>query len=156
MKKTMMAIAALWLTSMSYAETRVRIESVTQLQQLGEVALNSNRPILMMFSSDSCPWCMRVEREFLIPLQRSAEYRDRVLIRTLKMDSSDWIDDFDGRERLASEVADRYKARFAPTLVFMDGHGEPLTDNIIGLSTPEYYGFYLEQALDDSLRLLHR
>ena len=46
------------------------------------------------------------------------------------------------------ELARRYGARLTPTVLFLDGRGRELTKPMIGINTVEFYGYYLDAAID--------
>ena len=70
-----------------------------------------------------------------------------VLIRSLEFDGDHNIRGFDGRSVEASEFSARYKVRITPTLLFLNSEGEEIAERILGYSTPDFYGTYLDQAI---------
>ena len=44
--------------------------------------------------------------------------------------------------------------RLTPTVMVFDGEGHPLTKPVIGVSTPDYYGSFLDQAIDQGVQLV--
>lgn len=128
------------------------------IKDLRKEASNSQEkrlPILVMFSGEHCAYCVRIEEDFLKPMQNGGFYDDKVIIRRVKL-GNDVVSDFDGSRISASELAERYDVKVTPTLVFIDGHGRQLTQKLVGLTTPELYGGYLDQAIDTSLDRLRR
>ena len=118
------------------------LEDAANLQQLGEK--NRADVIVLMVSQDNCRYCVRVKRDYLEPLLASGEHPP---IRILHIDRTDSIIDFDGEKRDASIIASRLGGRFTPTLLFVDSRGEQIHPPIIGLNTPDYYGFYVDDAI---------
>ncbi len=88
-------------------------------------------------------------------MQRNRDYDGKVLMRILKMDGS-YITDFDGRRVEPGDLAVRYGAAVAPTVVLLDYQGQLLTERLLGLTTPDFYGGYLDDAIDQSLQRLRR
>ena len=127
---------------------KVKLERVDDLYPLGQEAAKRNIPILLMFTSNSCPWCQRVEKEFLLPMLRDDFYRDQVIIRKYILYRGGTIRDFDGQEIKSSSFSFRYNVGLTPTLLFLDSKGNMLTKKILGFSNEYYYGDYLEEALD--------
>lgn len=131
------------------------LPSIVDLRQEAALSQQKRLPILVMFSSDYCPYCVRVEEEFLKPMHNGGFYDDKVLIRNIKLGSRNLID-FDGRAVSASELAQRYEVSLTPTVIFIDHKGRQLAQQLVGLTTPDYYGGYLDQAIDTALeRLRH-
>lgn len=65
---------------------------------------------------------------------------------------------FDGRPTTTSRVATRHGDRPAPT-VLLDGKGRMLSKPVVGLTTVDYYGMYLDEAIDTAVakvRASHR
>ncbi len=133
----------------------VRVPMTTDLQADAEWAQARGVPLLIMFSLDDCPYCMVVREEFLDPMQLSGNYRDKVLMRILDMDG-DFVTDFDGRRVQADDLAVRYGAAVAPTVVLLDHHGQLLVKRLLGITTPDYYGVYLDAAINQSLLRLRK
>ncbi len=44
-----------------------------------------------------------------------------------------------------------YDATFTPTILFLDGEKHQLVEKIVGLTTADFYGFYLEKAIDEAI-----
>ena len=55
---------------------------------------------------------------------------------------------FDSKWVSGSELMAALQVSGAPTLVFLDGEGNPLTDPILGYQSPDFFWFYLERAID--------
>lgn len=140
----------------AFAADGVKVEEVTDLKAVGKHADNKRMPILLMFSAEGCHYCMRVENEFLKPMLLSGDYGDRVLIRKMKIDSFDKVRDFEGKKIAAADFADRYNVFVTPTVVFIDGSGVELAEKRVGLTTPDFYGGYLDQSINEALNILRR
>lgn len=140
----------------SFATDKVKVKEVKDLKAVGKHADNKRMPILLMFSAEGCHYCMRVENEFLKPMLLSGDYGDRVLIRQMKIDSFDKIRDFEGKKVTAADFADRYNVFVTPTVVFIDGDGVELAEKRVGLTTPDFYGGYLDQSINEALNILRR
>ncbi|VAX13855.1 hypothetical protein MNBD_GAMMA24-1696 [hydrothermal vent metagenome] len=136
------------------AGTEIQVPQTTDLQADAALAQARRLPLLIMFSLDECPYCMVVREEFLDPMQRNSNYDNKVLMRILKMDG-DYVTDFDGRRVPVDDLAVRYGASVAPTVVLLDHRGRMLTKRLLGISTPDFYGVYLDAAIDKSLQRLH-
>ncbi len=134
----------------------VKVEMVEDFQALGEVSVEKRLPILLMFSASHCTYCVRLEEEFLKPMLRSGDYDDKVLIRKIRIDSYGDIHDFDGQRISVEDFSDRYNVYVTPTVAFLDGSGKQLAPKRVGLSTPEFYGGYLDQAIELALDMLNR
>ena len=122
----------------------------------GAAARGERVPVLLFFNRDGCPYCERALREYLGPMYRDPAYAGRVLFRQIEIDKPTRLVDFGGRTTTHSEFASRYKIRLTPTIWFVDGNGNRLADPIVGLPTVDFFGFYLDQAINDSRAKLQR
>ncbi len=137
------------------AGSGAQVPLTTDLQADAALAQVRGIPLLIMFSLDNCPYCMVVRKEFLDPMQLSGDYRNKVLMRILKMDGN-LVTDFDGRRILVDDLAVRYGASVAPTVVLLNHRGQMLTERLLGITSPDFYGAYLDAAIDKSLQRLHK
>lgn len=127
-----------------------KLEDATNLQQLGQA--NPTEVILLMVSQDNCSYCVRVKRDYLEPMLASGEHPP---IRVLHIDRAQAVVDFDGKTSDGSLIASRLGGRFTPTMLFVDAKGNELHPPIIGLNTPDYYGFYLDEAIRNAYQRLN-
>ena len=134
----------------------IRIREVNDLRAEAQQARQRQLPILLMFAADHCAYCHVVEDDFLEPMLRSGEYEDKVLIRKLDLDNYAQLTDFDGSRIDPGELAGRYDISVTPTLVFIDAEGRQLAAKMVGLTTPDFYGGYIDQAIETALERLNR
>lgn len=147
----------LWLTASVRADEilpYVKVREPTDLQAVGQEAQRRQLPILIMFSRQGCPYCDVVREEFLKPMLRSGDYTDRVIILEIHSDSYATLRDFNGQMIGADALATRYRASFAPTVVFLDHRGKELVERLIGITTRDFYGGFLDEAIEQSLQRL--
>ena len=115
-------------------------------------------PIMVIFSTEHCPYCVRLREEVLKPLIHNGALRGKVLIREFNIDGGGKITDFDG-ERIRSRIfVSRYEIFATPTVVLVDYHGKPLTPPIVGFNEADSYTDFLDEAISSavmSLATLH-
>lgn len=133
-----------------------RVVEENDFSQLAATLEEKRLPLVLMFSSEYCAYCVRVENDFLIPMQISGDYTRRAVIRKVKIDYGNTIRDFDGNEVDADEFAARYAISVTPTVLFLDAHGRQLAPRRVGLMTPDFYGGYLDESIDTALDMLRR
>ena len=134
----------------------VQLKTATDLRAEGELARQRQVPILIMFSMTHCPYCVVVREEFLKPMLRSGDYADKVIIREIHTDDYGTLRDFDGTPVTPDELAHRYRASLSPTVVFVDAEGRELARRLVGITTVDYYGGFLDEAIDTSLQRLRQ
>jgi thiol-disulfide isomerase/thioredoxin len=111
-------------------------------------------PVLVFFSESWCPWCERVRREYLAPMQNDPAYRDRVLIREVDAGSDAPLTDFAGRATTQREFARRFKVGKVPVVIALGPDGEELAAPMVGMALPDFYQSYLDDAIDTGRRKL--
>lgn len=136
--------------------TEVFIAEINDLQIEARLSEKKSVPILLMVAADHCPYCGIVEEDFLKPMIISGDYEEKVLIRKLDLDTQGSVVDFAGETIDSSELASRYDIDVTPTVLFLDGNGRQLAKRMVGLSTPDYYGYYLDEAIDKALGKLRK
>ncbi len=128
----------------------------SDLHQEGLEAARGCKPLLLEFASSSCSYCHLLEAEVLNPTLLNRGYDGRVVMRKLMIDSNARLTDFDGTSEVnAEQLASRYKVYVTPTLLFVDSHGREIAERMVGVTTLEFYGGYLDIALDASRDTLH-
>ena len=130
------------------------VELVSDWQQLSIKALEQNLPIVMLVETSNCHFCRTVKKDFLNPLSNSKRYKDKVIFSRISLDPGQTVIGLDGNITDTHSFCAKYKALFTPTIVFMDGHGEQLAKNIVGISSNDYFAYYLEKEIEKSIEAL--
>jgi thioredoxin-related protein len=128
-----------------------KLVKTTDLQQDGLHASQRNIPLMIMFSQEDCAFCLKLTEEIINPMLISGDYTDRVLIRELMIDSGMDIIDFSGKPVNPRELFNRYRLFVTPSVLILDSSGKELAERQIGINTVDYYGYYLDQAIDKAL-----
>jgi thioredoxin-related protein len=111
----------------------------------------SGLPLLLMVTSQDCPYCYRLESEYLRPMWISGEYEGvTVLLRKLEVDQLREVRDFNGEVIGVKDFQRRYKAFLTPTLLFLNARGEQISERILGYNTPELFGGYIYRGIDEA------
>jgi thioredoxin-related protein len=105
-------------------------------------------PLVVLYSRDDCSWCEKVRREHLGPLSRDPAKPS--VIRELHMDRATPLLDFGGRRTTSADFAKQVQARFAPTVMFHGPDGAQLAESIVGFRLADFYGAYLERAIEEA------
>jgi thioredoxin-related protein len=124
------------------------LEPARDLAADGAESARRGVPVLLVMTRVDCEYCAALKREVLEPLRLSGDAPRRVLIREVDVDSSAQITGFDGSKASGWSLADGYDALFTPTVLLVGPDGRELTDRILGLNTPEMYGWYLDRAIE--------
>lgn len=121
------------------------------LQQDAKLAERKKGVVLVMFSGEYCGYCERVLNEFLIPMSRNPDYQNKLVMRRVDNTGLATLKNFDGKVEDHSTFSSEQGIRMVPTVVLFDKHGKQLGKPLVGLTTVDYYGYYLDQAIDAAL-----
>ena len=133
------------------AVSMVKIEDLRQEARLAEAG---NLILVIEFSSEYCGYCRKLEALFLLPMQRNAEYREKVLIRYVSLDAFETLVDFDGQSMSTGEFASRYDVSLTPTLIFVDSSGNEMSDKLVGIWSEDFYGGFIDDRIDEARQRL--
>ncbi len=138
------------------ADAHTLLTEVENLSALGDVVRESGVPILLMFASEDCHYCERLEAEVLGPMKLAGDDPKRVLLRKVMLESVDSLQDFQGNKISVDELVRLKKVGMVPTLFLLDADGQELVPKIVGYTTPDFYPAYLERAIDVARTLLRQ
>lgn len=113
-------------------------------------------PIMVLFVASDCPYCVLLEEEFIKPMLRSGEYGNKVIIRQLDISTGADLEDFSGLQVSPASIANRHQVYVTPTILFLDANGKELVPRMIGINTIEFYGGYLDNAIDQALEIMRQ
>ena len=135
---------------------KMTVPRVQDLAALSEDARRTGVPILLVFASEDCDYCQRLESEVLSPMRLAGVEPGRVILRKVMVEDYEQLRDFQGHTLSASSYAQRHRVQVTPTIALVNADGEPLVPNIVGYQSPEFYPAYLEQAIEVSRELISR
>jgi len=133
---------------------KLRLVTSLDMTTLSKLSSENGVPILLMFASEDCHYCKRLEAEVLGPMRLAGIDPQRVILRKVMMDKYDILRDFKGRERNAENFAIDRGVDIVPTLQLVDAAGRELVPQIVGYQTPGLFDDYLEKAIDVSQMML--
>lgn len=126
---------------------RIVIEA-NDLHALGDTLRQHKLGLVILFHAEYCEYCERLENDLLQPMVRSGEYDDKVLIRKIQIDRTESLLNFNGQRVTADQLSILYEASMTPTLVFVDANGEEQAERILGYTTPDLFGAYVDRAIN--------
>jgi len=133
----------------------VEIKYAKNFASLKQQAKQSNKVILLEMSASTCGYCITLEEEIIKPMLRSGDY-DNVLIRKLDIDSHYLMNDMNGKKSSAFELSSKMGVYVTPTILFLDGNGNEVSERIIGVNTLEMYGGYVDDALIQGQKVINQ
>lgn len=132
-----------------------KIIKTTSLQIDGQLAIQNQIPLLLMFSQNDCPFCIKLKEEIIQPMLISGDYTDRALIREFMIDDNSTVINFQGESVEPRDIFNHYKLFVTPSLLLLDGQGNELAERQVGINTIDYYGYYLDEAIKVALTKIH-
>lgn len=126
---------------------------ITLAQDLAQDAVdskNNRKPIVLFVTAEDCPYCERLREEYF----QFSTKDDRFLLREVELGVHHEILNYDGTLSNHQRLANRYKISLTPTIAFVGPDGKPLAKPIIGILTMDFYHYYFEKALSESIALL--
>lgn len=111
-------------------------------------------PMMVVVVTRECGYCTLLKKEFIRPMIISGDYVDKVIIRALDISRDDDVTDFNGTAISPEDFASNRGVIVTPTVLFLDDNGKELQPRMIGINTIEFYGIYLDEAIDKSRAVL--
>ena len=110
-------------------------------------------PMVVLYSRADCSYCDQA-RHYLVPMANDPANAQRALFRQIDIDSDASLTGFGGQPTTHRAVARQLGARFAPTVSVLDADGRPLGEAIVGMRLADFYGQYVDNAIDSARTML--
>ena len=107
-------------------------------------------PLLLVVTTQGCPYCARAKRQYLGPISAEAKYRAKVIVREVDAGSSAPLIDFAGNPSTHAAIARGYQVKRVPAVLAVDADGRVLADPVVGLVISDFYGAYIDGAIDQA------
>lgn len=117
------------------------------LRAAAQAAARHAEPLVVMTTLPGCPYCDLVRNHHLLPMRREGK------VQAVQMDIRDrssTVQGFRGETTTPAEQVRLWKARFAPTVLFLGPEGQELAERLVGVAVPDFYGEYLEARLAEA------
>lgn len=118
---------------------------VTDIGAQSAAAAKQGEPLVVLVSLPGCTYCDTVRRNYLGPQAAAGD----IAAREIDMTADTPIRDADGTMTTAKRWAQARNISVAPTVLFLGPHGRNLANPLRGMQ-PDFYGAYLEQAIDEA------
>jgi thioredoxin-related protein len=106
----------------------------------------------VMVGSAHCPWCELILKEQLIPRMVGPQTPQLVVLDfdladRKPVEGLNLIKPTTARPLSPADWAKAHRYALAPTVVFIDQRGQPITEPLIGYASRDFYGAYLEDRI---------
>ncbi|MEN7526615.1 MULTISPECIES: thioredoxin fold domain-containing protein [unclassified Cupriavidus] len=127
------------------ASAAAHLPPVTDIAAQSAAAARDGEPLVVLVTLPGCSYCETVRRNYLGPQLAAGE----IAAREIDMTADTPIRDVDGTMTTAKRWAQARNISMAPTVLFLDRQGRNLANPLRGMQA-DFYGAYLEQALDEA------
>lgn len=111
---------------------------------------------MLYFADIDCSYCLKLEKEVLMPMLRGGDYEQRVLLGKIDWRSADVVEDLDNTSLEQRLLSERYGVTVTPTLVFIGPDGREVAERILGFRSADFFWYYLDQRINSSRVELER
>jgi len=144
-------LSTLFISGISFSASADGVlPGVKDLTNDAKLSIKEEKPILVFFSSESCPYCEIVRDLYLQPMLEDNENPSKVIIREVSIDGIDYMKDFTGTQMDQQSFADQEGASLTPVIRLYSSSGKLLTPELIGYSSPDFYLGFLERSIEDA------
>lgn len=120
------------------------LPSPASLRGAAQAAAALGEPLVVMTTLTGCPYCDLVRNHHLLPMRREGKVQ---AVQIDVRDRTSNLQGFNGDNTTPAEQARVWKARFAPTVLFLGPQGQELAERLVGVAVPDFYGEYLDARL---------
>lgn len=144
------ALQQLFLTltlpvGLSYAQGSATITQPHSLTDAAMQAATHDAPLIVMVTLRGCPWCDFVRTSHLKPLVRK---RGMTVLEIDMANDVLQVRDFQQSQTTQKALAMQWGVKRAPTLLFLNSAGAEVAQRLVGVSSQDYYGVYLDQRIE--------
>jgi len=105
---------------------------------------------VVLYGTSHCPFCTKVRRNYLIPLTRNPDFMRTTVLREIDPEARDALIDATGERTDHAGFARRQGVKFVPVVAFLGPGGQSLAEPIVGISSEDFYGAYLDARLGEA------
>ena len=127
------------------------LPTTDSLPAAARAAAAQGQPLVVMTTLKGCPFCDVVRNNYLGPMLRQGQV---VAIQLDMTDRTSALTGFDGKPTTPAAQVTSWKARLAPTVLFLAPDGRELAERLRGVAVQDMFGAYLDMRLSDSRKLL--
>lgn len=121
------------------------------LRAVAQTAASRQEPLVVMVTLKGCAFCDVVRGHYLGPMHQKG---DIVAVQINMLDRQSPLQDLRGNLTTPYAQAKAWKAKIAPTVLFLDASGQEIAERLEGMSVADFYGAYLQDRIDTARRTL--
>ncbi len=144
------------LSVLGFAVNATELPPAEDLATAAAAGARKHQPVVVMFSSENCPYC-RAVAPYLEVLAKDPAYDGQAQVRLVDTHAADRIlVDFDGERRSHASFANQQGVGFVPIVRFFGPHGTRLAPDLVGLGLEDFYLPYLLESVEKARTKLKR
>lgn len=147
----LLSLVLLSISVNSFAQQHSFLERSYDLQSVGQIALEQQKPVVLFFNAKYCRPCELLKQRALFPLLRFNQFPEGVQFVEVFIDDDQPLIDFYGEPISAQDFALFYNLVELPAQVFVDGEGQVLTPAIVNNGAYEFYGALVNSRIERAL-----
>lgn len=124
------------------------METKYNLYQVGQQALQDNKPIVIFFNASYCLPCEKLKERALNAIIRFEQYPAGTQFIEVFIDNPQTLTDFYNQATTAEEFALFHNIVELPSLLFLDGEGNQLARPILNNGAYDFFGHLLNSRLE--------
>jgi thioredoxin-related protein len=109
---------------------------------------------VLIYTAKHCHYCDEVKAGVFNPIAADPAYRDRMLLREVRIDTDMRLVSFKGGATNHRSFATDRGITIVPTLEFLDGSGLQVSGPLVGASIPDYYSAYVDNGIEQAIQNL--
>ena len=151
-RRLLIATLAIIGARAAYAKEAPDLPLAVDLRADAAEAKRRKVPILLLYSLAGCPYCNQVRRSFLLPMMANSATSKHAIFRQVNLSDAKPLVDFAGKTTSHAAFAHEGGVTLAPVVAFFDGQGRHAAEPLKGMLLPDFYGYYLDTALETARR----
>jgi thioredoxin-related protein len=116
----------------------------SSLRAAAQMAHARREPMIVLVTLKGCAFCDVVRTHYLGPMFKKGEV---FAVQVNMLDRKTTLQDLQGNSTTPYDQARAWKARVAPTLLFLDIDGKELAERLEGMTAADFYGAYLDERI---------
>lgn len=132
-----------FLSIHAFATTLKEIPAAKSLQTEIASAVKTGSPLVVFVSLDNCPFCKIARDNYLLPILNEQS----VQVVQVNFQYLATVVDSRGNSVTQDQLVRSLGVKVAPTVLFLGQDGKELAPRLVGGSTSEFYGTYLDERI---------
>jgi thioredoxin-related protein len=121
------------------------------LRAAAQTAHQRRDPLVVMVTLKGCAFCDVVRNSYLGPMHQKGEV---YAVQVNMLDRKTPLQDLQGNTTTPQAQARAWKARMAPTLLFLDVNGNEIAERMEGVTIADFYGAYLNERIETARKVV--